>query len=249
MAASLGKMPTTSVRRLISPLRRSSGLVRVQLGAVLGREGHVGEHVGLGLVHEGGELGHLGPELVGDAAPLGAGGLGVVLGEGGGDEGRDDAAAALAGMGQGVAHEVDAAALPGGGEHLGDGRLDALVGVGDDQLDAAQAAPGELAQEVGPEGLGLGGADLHAEHLAPAVGVDADGDDDGDRDDAAGLADLHVGGVDPQIRPVALDRPVEEGLHPLVDLLAQPATWLLEMPLMPMALTRSSTERVEMPWM
>lgn len=27
MAASLGKMPTTSVRRLISPLRRSSGLV------------------------------------------------------------------------------------------------------------------------------------------------------------------------------------------------------------------------------
>lgn len=27
MAASLGKMPTTSVRRLISPLRRSSGFV------------------------------------------------------------------------------------------------------------------------------------------------------------------------------------------------------------------------------
>ena len=26
-------------------------------------------------------------------------------------------------------------------------------------------------------------------------------------------------------------------------------TWLLEMPLMPMALTSSSTERVEMPWM
>jgi hypothetical protein len=25
-------------------------------------------------------------------------------------------------------------------------------------------------------------------------------------------------------------------------------TWLFEMPLMPMALTRSSTERVEMPW-
>jgi hypothetical protein len=30
---------------------------RVQLGAVLGRERHVGEHVGLGLVQEGGELG------------------------------------------------------------------------------------------------------------------------------------------------------------------------------------------------
>ena len=36
------------------------------------------------------------------------------------------------------------------------------------------------------------------------------------------LADLHVGGVEPEIRPVALDRPVEEGLHLLVDLLAQP---------------------------
>jgi hypothetical protein len=88
-------------------------------------------------------------------------------------------------MGQHVAHEVDAAALPGGVEHLGDGRLDALMGVGDDQLDAAQAAPGELAQEGGPEGLGLRRADLHAQHLAPAVAVDADRDDDGDRDDAA----------------------------------------------------------------
>ena len=92
-----------------------------------------------------------------------------------------------------------------------------------DQLDAAQAAPGELAQEGRPEGLGLGRPDVHAEHLAPAVAVDADGDDHRDGDDAAGLADLHVGRVDPEIGPVALDRPVEEGLHPLVDLLAQPA--------------------------
>ena len=82
-----------------------------------------------------------------------------------------------------------------------------------DQLDAAQAAAGQLAQELGPEGLGLGGADVHAQHFAPAVAVDADGDDDGDRDDAAVLADLHIGGVDPEIGPVALDRPVEEGLH------------------------------------
>jgi len=31
--------------------------------------------------------------------------------------------------------------------------------------------------------------------------------------------------------------------------LDQDATWLLEIPLMPMALTRSSNERVEIPWM
>jgi hypothetical protein len=43
-----------------------------------------------------------------------------------------------------------------GVQDFGDGGLDALVGVGDHQLDAAQAAAGELAQEGGPEGLGLG---------------------------------------------------------------------------------------------
>lgn len=39
-----------------------------------------------------------------------------------------------------------------------------------------------------------------------------------------------------------------EGFHLAVDLLARRDTWLLEMPAMPMALTRSSTERVEMPY-
>jgi hypothetical protein len=48
-------------------------------------------------------------------------------------------------MGEHIAHEVYAAALPRGVEHLGDGTFDALMGVRDDQLDPAQAAPGELA--------------------------------------------------------------------------------------------------------
>jgi hypothetical protein len=85
-------------------------------------------------------------------------------------------------MGERVAHEVDAAALPGGAEHARDGGLDAFVGVGDDKLDAAQAAAGESAQERRPEGLGLGRADVHAKHLASSIGVDADGDDDRDGD-------------------------------------------------------------------
>lgn len=41
----------------------------------------------------------------------------------------------------------------------------ALVGVGHDQLYAAQAAARELAHERGPERLGLGRADVHAENL------------------------------------------------------------------------------------
>jgi hypothetical protein len=47
-------------------------------------------------------------------------------------------------MGERVAHEVDAAALPGGAEHARDGGLDAFAGVGDDELDAAQAAAASL---------------------------------------------------------------------------------------------------------
>ena len=69
-------------------------------------EGHIGEDVGLGFVEEAGKLRQLGPELIGDLAPLGSRGLGIVLGKGGADEGRDDATALLAGMGQHVAHEV-----------------------------------------------------------------------------------------------------------------------------------------------
>ena len=81
---------------------------RVQLGPVLRRERHIGQYIGLGLVEEAGELGQLGAELVGTLAPLRLGRLGIVLGKGGGDEGGDDASPAFAGMGQRVAHEVQA---------------------------------------------------------------------------------------------------------------------------------------------
>ena len=47
-----------------------------------------------------------------------------------------------------------------------------------------QAAPGEGAQELDPKRLGLAVADRHAQHLAAPVAVDADGNDDGNRDDA-----------------------------------------------------------------
>ncbi len=56
-------------------------------------------------------------------------------------EGRNDAAAVLVGVRQGVAHEVHAAALPGGAEHLGGGGFEAFVSVRDDELDPAQPAP------------------------------------------------------------------------------------------------------------
>ena len=89
----------------------------------------------------------------------------------------------------------------------------------------------------------------HAQHLAPSVAVDADGDDDGDRHDAPPATDLQVGGVDPQIRPVAFDRPLQKAFTLPSISSHNRLTWLLEMPVIPIACTRSSTERVDTPLM
>jgi hypothetical protein len=97
------------------------------------------------------------------------------------------------------------------------------VGVGYDQLHAPKAPPCELAQELGPDRLGLGSAYVQTQNLAPPVGVHPDGDDDGDRDDPPAAPDLEVGGVDPQVGPIAFERAVQERLHLAVDLLAQAA--------------------------
>src|SRR5437763_7985184 len=95
--------------------------------------------------------------------------------------------------------------------------------VRDHQLDAPEAAPGQRAQKLGPERLGLGGADGDAQHLASAIAVDGDSDDHRDRDDATGGANLEVGRIQPEIGPVAFQRPVEEGGDLVVDLGAQAA--------------------------
>jgi hypothetical protein len=95
--------------------------------------------------------------------------------------------------------------------------------VRDHQLDAPEAAPGQRAQKLGPERLGLGGADCDAQHLASAIAVDGDGDDHRDRDDATGGANLEVGRIQPEIGPVAFQRPVKERGDLVVDLGAQAA--------------------------
>jgi hypothetical protein len=64
MAAPLGKIPTTSVRRLISPFSRSMGLVECSLARCSLGKGHVGQHVGFCLIHDRRQLWHLGPDLV-----------------------------------------------------------------------------------------------------------------------------------------------------------------------------------------
>ena len=73
----------------------------------------------------------------------------------------------LARMAEAVAEEVDRAALPGAAQDLRDRRLQPRVRVADRELHADQAACDQASEELGPEGLGLGLADVDAEDLAP----------------------------------------------------------------------------------
>jgi hypothetical protein len=110
------------------------------------------------------------------------------------------------------------AAPPGGMQRRSDSGLNAFMGIGDDQLDATQARQASLCKNSVQKGLGLRWSGIHAKHFAAAVAVDADRDDHRNRHDAPALAHLHVGGVDPQIGPVAFDRAAQERFHLLVDL-------------------------------
>lgn len=110
-----------------------------------------------------------------------------------------------------------------------------------------QATAGQTPEEIGPERFGLRRTDLHAQDFPPAIAIGGDGDYGGDGNDAAGLAHLEVGGVDPQVGPVAFNGAMQEGLYRSSISAHRRETWLLEMPLMPIACTTSSTDRVEMP--
>ena len=96
-----------------------------------------------------------------------------------------------------------------------------LKGTRDDKLDAAGAASRQFVQEFRLHRLYLGRAYLHAQHLEPAVGVDADGDDQSDRENAATETSLQVGGVNSKIRPFSLDWTSEERFDLVIDLIAE----------------------------
>src|ERR1700677_5312862 len=106
----------------------------------------------------------------------------------------------------------------------------ALVRIRYHQLHTAQAPSGQRAQKVRPERLCFAWAHRHAEHFSYAIAVHGDGDYYRLGDDAAGFTRLHVGRVDPQIRPIPFDRAVEECMHPLIDLAAQAADLALGNP-------------------
>ena len=118
------------------------------------------------------------------------------------DGSGDDSMLTTRDMGQGVAHPVDATALPGCFEDPGDGGFEACMRVADDQSDAPQAANAQGSKELGPECLGLGRADTEADDLTASLGVGGHGDYCGDWYDPSALAHLQIGGVEPEDRAI-----------------------------------------------
>jgi hypothetical protein len=117
--------------------------------------------------------------------------------------------------------QVNAAPLPGGLKHAGDGGLEAGMGIADHQPDPAQTAGAQGSQELGPEGLRFGRAYAQTDDLAAPFGVRGHGDYGRDRHDPPALAHLQIGGVQPDIGPVAGQRSVQELADPFIDILAQ----------------------------
>ncbi len=193
-------------------------------------EALVGQDVVLGAAHQLGELGMARFERVGQFGPVLFRCRERVLVEGGFERGGDDRAVLLADAGQRISHEMDAAALNGGTEHLGRGGLQPLVVVGDDQTGSAQASIGERTQEFVPEDLRLAGLDGDAQNFAAAVQVDSDSHYGRDADDPARATHLDVGGVEPQVGPFAFQRTGQERINPFVDLAAQAADLALRHP-------------------
>ena len=119
---------------------------------------------------------------------------------------------------------MDAAALPDAALQLSADRLgQARVGVAHHEPDASKATLLEVGDELRPEGLALAVAHLEPEQLTAAVGIDAHGYDHGPRAHLQGLAQaaLEVGGIQVDVGVAGLlQRPAQEGLHLLVDLLA-----------------------------
>jgi hypothetical protein len=132
-------------------------------------------------------------ELIGVPAPLDARGPSVSLKA---ETGRLPLLPACAR----TLREVDAIALPGGVQHLGDRGRDAFGGVGDRQLDAAQAAVGlrrNAAQNVSASEGPISSPRISRRPslLTPTATITAT------EMMRPGLAHFDVGGVDPQIQP------------------------------------------------
>ena len=230
--ASLGKMPTTLVRRLmeelaertsrcdVDPLQQvgAPDLAPVVLGEVAERQ-----HVLLGLVHERSGFGKALRQRGGQIIPARLDLRGCFLGKHAAQGSGDHALVSFRDALEQVAGEMHPAALPHTALQLAADRLgEADVGVRDHQLDASKAPLFEVGDELRPEGLGLTVADLETQKLPPAIGMNPHGDYHSARGDLLSPAKpaLEVGGIQVDVGIASLlQRPAQESLDLLINFL------------------------------
>ena len=258
MAASFGKMPTTSVRRLISPFRRSSGFVECSFVRCCWGKLNIGGNVSARpRQFSAARFGTYWPELIG-ARPDATARASLYLGHSFlrkccCDEAETTRRAAASGLARILRNwkwtRAPFAAWPSSLRRTA-AFCDAFVGIGDHELDGTQAAPRELAQEPGPEGLGL----RTGRYPCPAPPgdrrCDAHGDSHGNGDDPAKILrpcarTLHIVASIHRYGKSPLDTGVRGRLSPAHQSPRRSRlTWLLEIPPSCRApMTRSSTER------
>ena len=110
----------------------------VQLGAVLAGEGCVGQDTGLAAFHTVREFGPARAQLLGHLVPGFSDMRAVGQVEGLADRGGNDGVLAARDMCHGVAHPVNATALPGRLEYPRDGGPEAGMRIADHQPDRAE---------------------------------------------------------------------------------------------------------------
>jgi len=97
------------------------------------------------------------------------------------------------------------------------------VRIGDDEADSSQAAADHLTQELEPELVVLGRPDIDSHDFPLSRGTNPDRDQHRHRDHPAVLPDLLEGGVQEQVRELAVEAPGAEGVDLGVELLADAA--------------------------
>lgn len=121
-----------------------------------------------------------------------------------------------------VPEEMHVAALPGRfRDDLADRRDQAGMVVGDDQLDALEAARLQRDKKILPGRTALAIGHLHCQDLAPPVPVDADSDQHRLAHDDAGLTHLLIARIEDEVRKRLLKGAPGKGsealVQPLVD--------------------------------
>jgi hypothetical protein len=196
---------------------------RTDLRPMLGRERVEREHVGLGVLDHRRDLPQPAFELLDRLAQPPARVIAVVGGEDRADDRAQHVVLLAAHVAAQIPEEVHGAALRRRPEDLGERGLQARVGVADGELDADQPARDEATEEVAPERLRFGLADVEADDLPAAGLVHGVGDHDALALHAAAVSDLLDLGVDEQIRVAALQRPLTERGDLLVEQHGDPA--------------------------